>query len=91
MTLADLGQFLVPKRQKCSGMLKHAMFGSYSVDCNGFYVLRMNRNDKQVFWGCSEWPQCTHGAPFSEHDLPFDAKIALYEATNTHSRKRGRR
>lgn len=80
MTLLDLGRFLVPRRQKCPGMLKHGMFSSYNVDCDGDYVLRMNSHDKNLFWGCSNYPGCTHGAPFTEHDLPHAAKVALYEA-----------
>ena len=27
--------------------------------CEGYSVLRVNRNDGTLFWGCSEYPDCT--------------------------------
>lgn len=87
MTLADLGRLLVPKCQKCPGEHKRGMFGSYSLDCHGTLILRMNRTTKDVFWGCSDWPQCRYGKPFNEHEMPYEAKLALYTAARRRPRK----
>lgn len=40
-------------------------------DCKGVMVLRMNRTDKTIFWGCSEYPVCVNAYPFA---LPEERK-----------------
>lgn len=78
MTLADLGCLLHPKRQRCPGVFPHRWFGE-DGGCHGFLILRMNRNEKTLFWGCSTWPQCRYGKPFNALDLPYDIKMALIQ------------
>lgn len=69
MKLKELGDWLGKNRQ-CFGRPERGLLGyCYDPGCpgKGRLVLRMRRNDGELFWGCSSFPDCTHSEPF----IPF--------------------
>lgn len=47
----------------CSSCTKD---GKYS--CNGTMVLRYGSPNKELFWGCSHWPECKYTTSFDLED-----------------------
>lgn len=80
MKLSDLGDLMMPNRQRCPGEYK---FGRFTWDnrheCDGVLTLRFNRTEKTVFWGCSNYPQCKYGKPFNILELDLGVRLALLE------------
>lgn len=79
MTLSELGNLLSGnKARKCPGRRVYQnscigrMWGLTSeIPCpvRGRLVLRMRKSDKELFWGCSGFPDCTATRNFHEGDL----------------------
>lgn len=69
MKLRRLGEILNRgKRRHCAG----TGFGIFTRRyCNGYQVLRVNKSNRELFWGCSNYPHCLGSAPFIPGlDLP---------------------
>lgn len=58
MRLSELGDILEPNRYACHKELE------YWSECPGRMVLRTNNTTKELFWGCSNYPNCRNSYPF---------------------------
>lgn len=67
MTLQQLGEMLV-EQQKCPHHTDRCLYERRSCHqhdyCSGHLVLRVG-NERKLFWGCSNYPECTASQSFS--------------------------
>lgn len=69
ITLVYLGDLLRPQRRRCNREV------GYTDYCRGMMVLRQNQLNKELFWGCSEFPACRHTEPFANPgDIPMSLR-----------------
>lgn len=67
--LSDLGA-LIRGDRRCIGSISwpssaHRIFGAPAHhSCSGRLVLRQNRNNGSLFWGCTRYPNCRATVPF---------------------------
>ena len=43
--------------------------------CQSKMVVRQNKTNKQSFWGCKNYPKCTHTEKFEEIELPKEEEF----------------
>lgn len=78
-TISDLGRLFSKGRlQPCGCDCDcRACKDAYRWKCGGRMLLRINLRNKDLFWGCSSYPDCTNTYPFSIGDIPLDLRRRL--------------